>query len=67
MTDDENAKVAFTPKQMANSETELARLLKVWLEFYMGFPTADNFDGVCAQMREYQTAWMNGRRRLVDK
>ncbi len=53
----------LTAEEMEKAEDEQARLLKVWVDAYLTFPTAANFDGLTNKMREYQNAWMNGRER----
>ena len=60
---DEQATRVATPFELASQEEARDREVRAWLEAYLNFPTAENFDGVLARMRAYQSAWMNGRKR----
>jgi hypothetical protein len=50
---------AMSATEMRMAEIEAARLIDVWVQGYLEFPTAEQFDGLVARMREYQTAWMH--------
>lgn len=54
---------AMTWQQMAEAESEAERMVHVFMRAYLEFPTANNFDLVLARMREFQSAWMDGRER----
>lgn len=60
MSDELNARPA-TPHELALTEENAARSVQAWMDAYLAFPTAGNFDGVTQRMRVYQDAWMNGR------
>ena len=53
----------MTQQQMAENESEAERMVRIFMHGYLEFPTADNFDLVLARMREFQLAWMHGRKR----
>lgn len=54
---------AANAEELLELELQAAQQLRAFLGAYVNFPTADNFDLTAQKMREYQTAWMNGRER----
>ena len=54
---------ALTNSEMADHETTAAQTVAIFVDAYIQYPTAENFDLVIQHMRNYQTAWMNGRQR----
>jgi hypothetical protein len=52
-----------TPFGMAEAEREAARMVSVFTDAFLAFPVAENFDLLAQRLRNYQTAWMNGRTR----
>ena len=61
--DDVEINEIMAPLTMAAHETEDGELAKTYLDAYLNFPTASNFDLVIERMRIYQTSWMHGRKR----
>lgn len=64
MTRESKIMSPLTPFEMANEETEQARMVKVFIDCFIAFPTSDNFELTLQHMRTYQTKWMNGRERI---
>lgn len=56
-----------TAKESLEAEKFTQRMLNVFFDAYSSFPTAENFDLCIQRMREYQTAWMNGRERPTTR
>lgn len=59
-----NVQRQMSNAELADIEVEMAEMIDHWIVAYKTFPTAENFDGVLDRLRAYQTAWMNGRRRI---
>lgn len=55
---------ALSAQEMAARQKDLDLRVHAALAGYVEFPIADNFDLVTKVMREYQTAWMAGRKRV---
>jgi hypothetical protein len=55
----------MTDKEMEEHEKSCARSCTAFMNAYLSFPNARNFDLLLDHMRDYQSAWMNGRKRLA--
>jgi len=60
---DEIGMTPLTPYGMKCAEEEAARMVQVFTDAFLAFPVAENFDLLAQRLRNYQTAWMNGRER----
>lgn len=54
------------PAGSENNRRMTEQRLRLFVDAYINFPTAENFDLVAARMREYQTAWMHKRGKGVS-
>lgn len=63
MSDDVQEMRNYAPGEVKAVEIEAARILGVWVDAYLKFPTEGNLEGVVKKMREYQTAWMHAKAR----
>jgi hypothetical protein len=57
---------AVTPMELHTNEKATAESVRIQYEAYLAFPNDGNAGLLGAAMRTYQSAWMNGRRRVLD-